>query len=911
MDTQLATQARVIETKTTGSPANSAQANADTIAKVLPQGKSVSAKVIQVTPDQAQSNSTRVKLEINNSILQISAKFTGPAPTPGSNISIQRSSSGQIQLQVSPQNTESAAKATPTQNTTSNSTQSATLQQSNVNNIINNSKSTAASNTTANTANTLLNPATNTLKAPVTINASGNLLSVIEKALPQGTTVQARVISQQQPTIQNNITNTILAKSTGLSITNSVTSATIANSPNITQPLVPGANNQLASNSVTTPTQAVGLTNPASTSPLATAQTTPNQAVNTQNQVATTLPTNTSALSPSPTANTLQTAAPNATTPQTNIAQPSTTSSNIQPPVNSTNPNTTTTTSATVTTTNTSSLVTATQVGTNSQQTSNTQPAPSITGTSQQASTHSSSPSTTSPISNQANTAINTPGAIPTTPTAATTAISTTLTAASSPALSSSVTNSSVTAIPTTPTNQVPTLSTTLPLPQTTTTPSTAALATTNTATSSTSNATTNVAANISTSSGTTVNAQGADLNSANQSSSSGPTNPSVTLNTRTNTALNNLASTAQTNTTPAPTSVHSATQNTTVVKNAQLNALPTNTATIKVAVAGQIVSLQAPANLPTLQQVQITRVQGAQANLQWQQPAQPSLPLTNNFSLNPKQSQLVEQQLRLVMPVQIPMAEGINQLLAQSAQLGQANSANNVNAQIDKVALSIMQMFGVKPGNRNSSDTIKRNVQQGGLFTENKLAHQSSPQQGDMKNFLAKLSKLADQLPAEQRDMLQSTTDRMLARVTSNQLTHVQQQHVKTDINNERTFQIDIPVLHNEKLKNVEMEIKQRKHLNDEGDYISIWSVKLHFDLQERGEVDAEVALNPVDNSISTTFLCTNINTVREIEQRMQSFRKQLHTQGFEIQTIHCTQGSQAANKQNPINKRIIDIRT
>jgi hypothetical protein len=905
MDTQLATQARVIETKTTGSPANSVQANAETIAKVLPQGKSVSAKVVQITPDQAQSNTTRVKLEINNSILQISAKFTGPVPTPGSNISIQRSASGQIQLHVSPQNTQSAANATPTQNTTSNSTQPAAPQQSNVNNTINNSTITGASNTATNSANSLSNPATTTLKAPVTINASGNLLSVIEKTLPQGTTVQARVISQQQPAIQNNNANSLLAKSTGLSITNSVTNTATANSPYITQPLVQSVNSQLANNSVTTPTPipTAVLANPAPARPLTTAQNTANQALNPQNQAGTVVRATTSALSPSSTVNTLQTAAPITTAPHTNTAQSGSANSNLQAPVNPTNPNTA---SAAVTTTNTRNLVTAAQVGANNQQITNPQPAPSNTVTSQQASSPSSSASTTSPISNQVNTlsgtAINTPGAISATP----------ATGALSHAPLPSVTNSLVTASPSTPTNQAPALSTRLPLPQTTTAPNTAALAATNTATSSTSNPTTNLATNISTSTGAAGNAQTVNLNSANHSSDSRATNPSAPLNTRTNTALNNnLASKIQTNTTPAPASINSATQNTTVVKNAQLNALPTNTATIKVAVAGQIVSLQAPANLPTLQQVQLTRVQGAQANLQWQQPVQLSPPLTNHFSLSSKQSQLVEQQLRLVMPVQIPMAEGINQLLAQSAQFGQAGSTNNINAQIDKVALSIMQMFGVKPGNRNSSDTIKRNVQQGGLFTENKLANQTSPQQGDMKNFLAKLSKLADQLPAEQRDMLRSTTDRMLARVTSNQLTHVQQQHVKTDINNERTFQIDIPVLHNEKLNNVEMEIKQRKHLNDEGDYISIWSVKLHFDLQERGEVDAEVALNPVDNSISTTFLCTNINTVREIEQRMQSFRKQLHTQGFEIQTIHCTQGSQAANKQNPINKRIIDIRT
>ena len=395
--------------------------------------------------------------------------------------------------------------------------------------------------------------------------------------------------------------------------------------------------------------------------------------------------------------------------------------------------------------------------------------------------------------------------------------------------------------------------------------------------------------------------------NPANNFSPAANPNASTTQSPQSyNTPINPQSSQATQSTLPtnAPgTTLTSAPQ------NAQLSSLANPTATLKIAVAGREVSLQAPANLPELKNVQITRIQGVQANIQWQQASPPSAqtaqPLT---SLTPKQVTLVDQSLRQALPQQVPIAEGINQLVAQTAQL--ANTPSAVNAAVDKVALSIMQMFGVKPGAKNSSDTIKRNIQQGGLFTEAKLLNQG-PQQGDMKSFLSQLSKLADQLPTEQREMLQNTADRMLARVTTNQLTHVQQQHVKTDISNERSFQIDIPVQSNEKLDNVEIEIKQRKHLNDEGDFVSIWSVKMHFDLEERGEVDAEVALNPTDNSISTTFLCTKLSTVQEIEQRIDGFRSQLNDHGFDVQTLHCTQGSQAASANNPISKRIIDIRT
>ena len=342
--------------------------------------------------------------------------------------------------------------------------------------------------------------------------------------------------------------------------------------------------------------------------------------------------------------------------------------------------------------------------------------------------------------------------------------------------------------------------------------------------------------------------------------------------------------------------------------KNLQLQSLATPSVSIKISVAGQVVSLQAPANLPPMQNLQITRTEGVRANISWQQPSQINTPTINNFSLSPSQVQLVEVSLKQALPQQLPIAEGINQLVAQTQQIAN-NSATN--PPVDKIALSIMQLFGVKPGAFNASASVKRNVQQGGMFSENKLLSQPGALAGDMKNFLSKLNHLAKQLPTEQKEMLQSTTERMLARITSNQLTHVQQQHAKADISNERSFQIDIPVQHNEQLDNVAIEIKQRKHLDDEGEFISIWSVKLHFDLEARGEVDVEVALNPMDNSISTTFLCTQLNTVRELNRKMDGFRQQLAQQGFEIQTLHCTQGSQVAAANNPISKRIIDIST
>ena len=884
MDTLLATQARIIDPKAVSSSSSSAQSNRDLVAKMLPAGKKISAKVLQILPDQAQGNTTRIKLEINNSQLLISAKFPGLPPDPKAIINIQRSENGQIQLQISNQSALKtnpiAAKNNSTLTLTDNLANRTPAQ------LIGNSN--LAANSAKTSPDALLNQSSasnRTLQAAVTINASGRLLASIETLLPKGLTIEAKVISQQTASganpervasstrggarlIHSNPLNNVPQifqvdpQKKPKNITHQAPSSQQAANPLTTTPaLSANATAALA-------TSANTLLAPAATNMLGAATSRAQQHLSHGVYRHSSTVQNTSNISNSTLTN------PSASATTAAIANPNPlTQGMMQVP-------TTNLSSATAQATHASQPAPVTQTTAGGQTPPSTsQPSNVIQGTpaAQRAAAKTAGGQTPPSTSQTSNLIQGTPAAQRA---AANTAGGQTPPSTSQPSnvIQSSPAAQTTSASPAT--GQVPTNITRY--------------------------------SQISNLAQGTATAQPAKhllhspqtLNLAN----SPPAASSVTNTANTSSTAASL-NTGMTNSLSASTFLSTGT--TAVPQNAQLSALPSPTAALKIAVAGQIVSLQTPANLPPLQQVQITRTQGAQANIQWQQPAPTATTAPNTISLTATQSQLVDQQLRKVMPQQIPIAEGINQLMNQSGQLAQSVNPSNINSQIDRVSLSIMQMFGVKPGNRNSSDTVKRNIQQGGLFAESKLANHEGTGQGDMKNFLAKLSQLANQLPTEQRDILNTTTERMLARVTSNQLTHLQQQHARIDPSNERSFQIDIPVVHKEQLDNVEIEIKQRKHLNQQGNYTSIWSVRMHFELQERGEVDAEVALDPTDNSLSTTFLCTHASTVREIEQRMQDFRKQLSTQGFEIQTLHCTQGSQAANANNPIHKRIIDIRT
>ena len=888
MDAPAIAQLKILDNKTS-SPSKA-------IESALPVGKAVTAKITQVTPEQARQDSHRVKLEINKSLLQISAKFSGSVPEKGSTVSLQRSASGQIQLSIIASG-DSAAKQ-PSGNQASSSTTAANANasnnrttaettattQSNANNPVKTTgseQSTSANSAalTAKLAANNLSPllANNTqstsgqansnsitLKVPVTINASGAALNIIEQALPKGETLSARVINQvltntsaNNPTAaSSNSQPTPLANSSG-QIPDSSQQQNSGTAKSLT------ANQNSVLNNSATPAALVSAANKQMTSQVPTASSpakaSANPTVTNQPPVpAQAGPAKQTAIqAPTPAATTQP-----GTAPAASLSSPIAGVAGAKASANS---------PSAVASNNINPAAPATSSGKNSQLAPSTAPS-------------------TGPVSGPASAAVTT---------------STSNNVLHSAPLSTSA-NTTNSAALNNPSQQNPATTNTA-APLATHAASTRATNTTATNTSTTSSQS-NPAAVSSQPLGAiprhviqSAPSSGAPLNSPTVNTTPVANSSTATAISTDKAAVSNLSASVTSPAPGAPTAV--------TPQNQQLNNLQAQTTAIKISVAGQQVSLQGPANLPPLQNVQITRVNGAQANIQWQQPSQPAtLPVTP--LLNSRQAQVVEQSLRQALPQQIPIAEGINQLVAQSVQI--ANSSSNINIPVDKIALSIMQLFGVKPGAHTSSATIKRNVQHGGLFTESKLLNQGAGNQADMKNFLSKLRQLAKQLPAEQKELLLNTTDRMLARVTASQLTHVQQQHTKGEITNERTFQIDIPVQQNEKLDNVEMEIKQRKHRNEQGEFISVWSVKLHFDLAEHGEVDAEVALNPTDNSISTTFFCSNLNTVHKIERAMPSFRKQLHQQGFEINTLHCTQGSQAAAAaNNPINKRIIDIRT
>ncbi|SFF96564.1 flagellar hook-length control protein FliK [Neptunomonas qingdaonensis] len=324
------------------------------------------------------------------------------------------------------------------------------------------------------------------------------------------------------------------------------------------------------------------------------------------------------------------------------------------------------------------------------------------------------------------------------------------------------------------------------------------------------------------------------------------------------------------------------------------------NIMTLKI--TGETVSLKTSANLPPLQQVQVSRSTNDQLLIRWSQPIS-SPPTTAALTLTSSQTQTVENSMRELLPQQITLTSGVQQIL-NSTQASTAVAAG----QIDKVVQSLMLLFGVQPGAAEAQQAIKQNIGYGGLFTENKLANNQAPAK-DMKQFLGKMQALAEQLPDAQKQVIQTTIEKMLARITSNQLHSLQHRQEKVETN-ERFFQLDLPVQNQNSLENVELRISQRSQKNSREEPETIWKVRLHFDLEESGSIDAELSLNQEQNEISAAFTCANKDTASFVRSQLESFKTQLTALGLTVPALACRQGEQGP-QQSPLQKQLIDIKT
>lgn len=310
----------------------------------------------------------------------------------------------------------------------------------------------------------------------------------------------------------------------------------------------------------------------------------------------------------------------------------------------------------------------------------------------------------------------------------------------------------------------------------------------------------------------------------------------------------------------------------------------------------GSKVEVQSPRPIPQGAQLQL--VSNGNQNVQVLRIQEP--PLTLNSALD---KPAIQEILRNTLPVQQHTAIAFNQLAQATATEASQTS------QIGSVVRSMLNLFGVRPGSSEAPSQIRQNVELGGLSTERQLSQGRSASPLDMKAQLKQLQQLSDKLPAEQRDRFDQIIKGLQSRVTSQQINSLHQWRELPDGGFERVLQLDLPIKQGESWENLELRLSREGGTNAAGEMVSVWRVRLHFDLQEQGGVDAEIRLTD-GHEISTLFWCEQKDTAEKLRERSEEFAEKLRMCGFNNSEITWHEG-QAPRQDQVVHKQLVDLHT
>lgn len=377
----------------------------------------------------------------------------------------------------------------------------------------------------------------------------------------------------------------------------------------------------------------------------------------------------------------------------------------------------------------------------------------------------------------------------------------------------------------------------------------------------------------------------------------------------------------AKTQTAPANSTARASTPASTAVQTAQTTTQPSVSHTgqallqtlgkqvpvqadnhmIRLNLNNQTLNLISPKPLLSGQQVVLTRVSEQLVNLQpVPVPTAPSQEATAQL-----QMQLA---LREALPRQIPFGDALNQLV----QLSQSPAGRSQGA-IGQLVQSMLSMFSVSPGSADAEQAIQRNLQQGGLLTESRLAQGGGTERGatpDLKQQLGQLLKAAEQLPPDARQQMTRLVDALQARSTTQQVSSLQGWKDQPDGTQERVYRLDLPIRQADQHDNAELTITEQRRRSSGGEVETLWGVALHFDLEQHGSVDARLSLSE-EWRLQVQLWAEQASTLRQIERRLDDFSDGLHRKGFLVETLQARQGRPSQPELTDVQRRLVDVHT
>lgn len=331
--------------------------------------------------------------------------------------------------------------------------------------------------------------------------------------------------------------------------------------------------------------------------------------------------------------------------------------------------------------------------------------------------------------------------------------------------------------------------------------------------------------------------------------------------------------------------------------------------------VTGQL-QLSLATNTPTAPPRATTLAAGAQTFAPTALETQTPRPMQSTAPASALSNTATNAALDSALRTSLPRQQSLGAVLNQLTQQLEPGTATAANRQLSPLIQSLLQMFGIAPGQRDSAPAVQRNIEKGGFFTEARLSQGAAPPGHpkasagpDLKAQMGQLQQLADALPPQAREQMNKLLGDLLARITKAQISSARQNMDLPDGTSVRHLALDLPVRLGERMENAELTIMRHRARSGEDPASSYWRVRLTFDLQELGPLEAELRLRD-DSHMSASFWAPEPDTARLIEQRLQGFADHLARQGIHVDELDCHQGS-APRSDTSVQRQLINIKT
>ncbi|TCK07095.1 flagellar hook-length control protein FliK [Marinobacterium mangrovicola] len=282
--------------------------------------------------------------------------------------------------------------------------------------------------------------------------------------------------------------------------------------------------------------------------------------------------------------------------------------------------------------------------------------------------------------------------------------------------------------------------------------------------------------------------------------------------------------------------------------------------------------------------------------------------PPRNDNGAQLKLQEGLQQILRDNLPQQLPAGDALNQMRQIPAISRPGGDA------VAQVIKSMLSLFSVPPKTdaKTTQQVVQNHLQSSGLISQPRANPAASQRElPPLQQQLGKLTDLADQLPPQAREQMLTLVKGLQARSASHQATSLQNWQEMPDGSLERQYRLDLPIrLERDRLEDSEIHIQQRKKPDEEGRFVSQWSIQLHFDREELGPVDAHVSLQQ-EWQLSARFWAEREETTRLIREQLDGFQQQLGASGFEVEALQVQRGKPPRDTRSPVNHRLVDLHT